>query len=66
MSVVGSTTNNNQVGNSKKRPDNSTKANHHKMRSSIGDSMAMKALIEFSDRYSNKNLKGGNPYTIEN
>ena len=43
--------------NSKKRSDHSTKAHHQKMRSSIGDSMAMKALIEFSDRYSNKNLK---------
>lgn len=28
--------------------------------------MAMKALIEFSDRYSNKNLKSSNPYTFDN
>jgi hypothetical protein len=49
MSIVGSANTN----GSKKKHDGSTKANANKMRSSIGDSMAMKALIEFSDRYSN-------------
>ena len=40
----------------------------HQIRSSIGDPMTMKPLVEISDRYSSKGKSSGSrhPYTIEN
>ena len=50
-------------GNAKKR-DNTSKASHQ-VRSSLGDPITIKGLIDISDRYS-KNIQNGlNPYTLD-
>ena len=51
-------------GNPKKKRDNSTKVGGHHVRSSLGDPVTMKSLVDISDRYTKEGLHH-NPYNID-